>query len=401
MIVATLRMALKEIRRNALRSFLTMLGVVIGVGAVIALVSLGRAATVQVTAEIGKLGKNLLTVSPGVFRRGGQGQTAPPLEIADAEAIVREIPGVGAVSPTAGRSALVVFGNENWRSTVTGADAAYVEIRGYEVAAGRLFNESEASGARAACVIGATVKKELFGRGDAVGAQVRVERVACEVVGVLAEKGQSGMGMDQDDVVVMPLSAFHRRLAGNTDVGAIFVSAAEGRSTTLVKDQLERLMRQRRGIRPGAEDNFSVRDMREIAQAMASATGVLTALLGAIAAVSLLVGGIGIMNIMLVSVTERTREIGLRLAIGALSREVQLQFLTEAVVLSTLGGLVGIVLGLLGSFLGGKAMGMPFVLVPEVLVLAFGFSALVGVVFGFLPARKAARLDPIEALRHE
>jgi putative ABC transport system permease protein len=269
------------------------------------------------------------------------------------------------------------------------------------VAEGRSFSAAELVGGKPACIIGATVRSELFGARDPLGAQIRVGRLTCQLVGVLKAKGQSSIGTDQDDLVVMPLSTFQRRVTGNRDVSTIFVSARDGRPTILVKSQIESLMRQRRRIQPGAADDFRVRDMKEISETVRSATGVLTALLGAIAAVSLLVGGIGIMNIMLVSVTERTREIGIRLAIGARGFEVMLQFLVEAVVLSTLGGVIGTGLGLVGSILATRAMGMPFILIPEIIVVAFVFSAIVGVCFGFLPARKAARLNPIDALRHE
>jgi putative ABC transport system permease protein len=246
-----------------------------------------------------------------------------------------------------------------------------------------------------------TVVRALFGNDDPLGAQIRVDKLSCEVIGVLAEKGQSGMGQDQDDVMILPLAAVQRRLVGNNDVNAIYVSAASASATTKVRERIEALFRERRRIARGAEDDFRVRDMQEIAQTMSAATGTLTALLGAIAAVSLVVGGIGIMNIMLVSVTERTREIGIRLAIGARAREVLLQFLIEAVVLSTIGGLLGIAIGMTGSIFATRALMLPFVILPDILILSFVFSALVGILFGYLPAHKAARLNPIEALRHE
>jgi putative ABC transport system permease protein len=254
---------------------------------------------------------------------------------------------------------------------------------------------------RPLCVVGKTVARALFGSSDPLGSSIRVDKLSCEVVGLLSEKGQSGMGQDQDDVVLLPLRALQRRISGNDDVNAIYVSAQNAQATTRVRSRIESLFRERRRIGAGSEDNFRVRDMQEIAQTMSATTGTLTALLGAIAAVSLVVGGIGIMNIMLVSVTERTREIGIRLAIGARAREVLLQFLIEAVVLSTLGGLLGIAIGLGGSALATRALTLPFVLLPDILLLSFVFSALVGILFGYLPAHKAARLNPIEALRHE
>ncbi|MCC6666222.1 MAG: ABC transporter permease [Polyangiaceae bacterium] len=401
MIHLTLVMALRQIRRNTLRSFLTMLGIVIGVGAVIALVTIGEGATAKVTADIGKLGDNLLIVQPGGFRRSSGFQSANAFTKDDVDAIRRDVPGAEKTAPTAGKQALAVWGNRNWRTSVTGTTAEYLEIRTYTVAEGRTFTEGESSAGQPVCVLGATVRKELFGSDRALGESIRVDKLSCEVIGVLTAKGQSGMGQDQDDVVLVPLRAAQRRLAGNNDVGGIYVTVASGRSTTRVKAQIEELLRERRNIVAGAEDDFNVRDMAEIAQTVSSATGALTALLGAIAAVSLLVGGIGIMNIMLVNVTERTREIGIRLAIGAMAREVLLQFLVEAVVLSTIGGVIGIGAGLLGSWAATRALNVPFVVVPNILVVAFVFSAVIGVLFGYLPARKAARLNPIEALRHE
>jgi len=397
----TLAMALREIRRNVMRSTLTMLGVVIGVAAVIAMVTIGEGATASVTAHIASLGEKLLILSPGADRRMGPGGSADPFEVADAEMITRDIRGVRAVAPSASSSVVAVYGNQNWRTQVQGSTAAFFDVRGYAVAEGRLLSTTDERDARAVCVIGATTKKELYGAERPLGTTLRLGRTACEVVGVLASKGSSAGGMDQDDLVVMPLRTFQQRIAGNRNVSTIYISVKEERSTTLVRQQIEALMRERRGVKPEDEDNFNVRDMQEIAETVTKTTGVLTALLGAIAAVSLLVGGIGIMNIMLVSVTERTREIGTRLAIGALAREVLLQFLIESVVLATLGGLIGIGVGLLGAYLATDALELPLVIAPQIVLLAFCFSALVGVIFGYLPARKAARLNPIEALRHE
>ena len=401
MILATLWMAVREILRNKLRSFLTMLGIVIGVSAVIALVNIGEGATAKVKSDIGKLGDNLLIVSPGAGRRSATYTPAPPLTLEDVAALQREVTGVEHIAPTAGAQQLVVWGNKNHQSAVTGTTNDYLDARGYQVARGRAFLASELTSGRAVCILGTTVRKELFGASDPIGSSIRVGKVSCLVIGELASKGQSGMGQDQDDLVLMPLRTVQRRLIGNPGVNAVFLSAKSAQITASVERQIEVLLRARRRIPPGAEDDFSVRDMQEIAQAMSSATGTLTALLGAIAAVSLLVGGIGIMNIMLVNVTERTREIGIRLAIGALARDVLFQFLVEAVVLSTLGGLIGIALGLGMSWSATRALDLPFLLEPSILVLAFGFSAFVGVLFGFLPARKAALLNPIEALRYE
>ncbi len=403
MMLATILMALREIRRNGMRSLLTMLGVVIGVGAVIALVSVGRGATAKVTEDIGKLGKNLLTVSAGTFSRGGGGAgiNAPPLRIDDANAIRREILGVEAVAAAAASSAQVVYGNSNQRTSITGSDNAFFEVRGYVIDKGRLFSRAELQSGGASCVIGSTVRTNLFQARDPIGATIRVGSIACQVVGLLVSKGQAGMGQDQDDLVVMPMRAVQRRITGNDNIQSIFVAAREGEGTGVVAERVRGLLRQRRHRGPGLDDDFTIRDMAEIAETVTGASTALTALLGAIAAVSLVVGGIGIMNIMLVSVTERTREIGIRLAIGAFGSEVMMQFLLEAIVLSTMGGVIGICLGLVGSYFAANALMLPFVLAPDIVALAFVFSALVGVVFGYLPARKAAQLDPIEALRHE
>ncbi|MEO8179271.1 MAG: ABC transporter permease [Deltaproteobacteria bacterium] len=401
MILASLLMALRELRRNTLRSLLTMLGIVIGVGAVIALTNIGEGATARVKSDIGKLGDNLLIVRPGAQRRSISFTQAPPFKLGDVEAITREVSGVSAVAPTVGSTQLAVWGNQNRQTTIMGSDNAYLDVRGYALSQGRKFASSELSSGSAACLLGATVQREMFGERDALGQSLRVGKISCTVVGVLTAKGESGMGQDQDDMILMPLRTVQRRLLGSTDVSTIFLSARADRSTQSVQQQTESLLRQRRGLLPGQEGDFTVRDMQEIAETMSQATGTLTALLGAIAAVSLLVGGIGIMNIMLVSVTERTREIGVRLAIGALASDVLVQFLLEAVVLSALGGVLGIGLGLGLSWSVTRALDVPFLVQPPILVLAFGFSAVVGVLFGFLPARKAASLNPIEALRHE
>ncbi len=401
MIGNTLLMAFREIRRNTLRSSLTALGIVIGVGAVIALVTLGEGATQKVTADISGMGVNMLTIFPGAERRGPTSGTAAPLTLDDARAIEREVSSVAAVAPSSGRAVLSVYANKNWNTMVTGTTNAYFVVRGIDIARGRTFSDAELQGGMPACVLGTTVEKELFGRQDPLGAQIRVGRVSCLVIGVTVPKGQSTFGMDQDDFILMPLPSFQRRIAGNNNVGAIGVSAIDPAHTTKAKQQISALMRERRRVAPGQADDFSVRDTREIVETLQTVTGVLTALLGAVAAVSLLVGGIGIMNIMLVSVTERTREIGIRLAIGARGREVLLQFLVEAIVLCMIGGIVGMILGLGGAYAIGRAIDLPFTFLPEVVVIAVGFSACVGVAFGFFPARKAARLNPIEALRHE
>jgi len=402
MLWETILLALREIRRSVLRSSLTILGIVIGVAAVITMVTLGKGATAKVTSDIVKLGSNLLQVRPGQgFGPGGRRSTADLFKAADAEAIEREISGLAAVAPSASKGTQAIYGNQNWSTAVTGTTSAFLQTRDWTLDSGSCFTTGDERAGRAVCILGATVRDKLFGKLDPLGATIRLERISFKVIGVLTSKGQSSFGTDQDDLVLIPLRAFQRRIAGNTDVSVIYVSAQDGVSTEKVKQGIERLMRERRHITAGKEYDFNVRDMQEIVSTLTGTTRVLTALLGAVAAVSLLVGGIGIMNIMLVSVTERTREIGTRLAIGALEREVLMQFLVEAVVLSSFGGLVGITLGLAAAALGASVLAVPFVFDPTIVVIAFLFSAAVGVLFGYAPARKAARLDPIEALRHE
>ncbi|HPA14860.1 MAG TPA: ABC transporter permease [Desulfobacterales bacterium] len=398
-----LLLALREIRRNVMRSSLTILGIVIGVSAVITMVTLGGGATEQVSAEISSLGSNLLHVRPGQRGRGpgGTRSTADMFKMGDAEAISREISGLAAVAPVASQAVQAISGNQNWSTAVIGSTNAYLQVRDWPLEDGRRFTNGELRAGKTVCIIGSTVRKELFSNRNPLGDSIRLGKLSCQVVGVLESKGQSGFGSDQDDFVLLPLRAVQRRIAGNTDIGGIYISAQDGISTEKVKKNIERLMRELRRIAPGQDDDFHVNDMQELVSAMTGTTRVLTGLLGAVAAVSLLVGGIGIMNIMLVSVTERTREIGIRLAIGALARDVLMQFLVEAVVLSSFGGVIGIILGLAAAVVGARLLSVPFVLNPGIVAVAFVFSAAVGVVFGYFPARQAARLDPIEALRHE
>jgi len=401
MLFETVRLALQAIQRNALRSFLTALGIVIGVGAVIAMVTIGSGTTAKVTADLAKLGSNLLSVNPGQFGPGRASAEAKAFNSRDIEAMKTQLMGVKAVAPLAQKSTTVIYGSENRVTTVIGTENDYFVAQAWSLQEGRLFLEGELRGGRAACVIGTTMRDKLFGQVDPLQRSIRVGSVSCEVIGLLQRKGQSSFGTDQDDIVLMPIRAFHRRLAGNTDIARIMVSAKDGVETAKVQIDLERILRERRNIARGAEDDFSVHDMKQIAEARTGTATMLTGLLGAVAAVSLLVGGIGIMNIMLVSVTERTREIGIRLAIGALERQVLTQFLVEAVVLSLFGGVVGILLGLGLALIATRTMEVPFVADPTIVLVAFVFSALVGIVFGYFPARRAARLDPIEALRHE
>lgn len=403
MIRETIILAQRAIRRNVLRSALTILGIVIGVGAVITMVTIGAGATAQVTADIAKLGSNLLMVRPGQGFRGpgGTRSSADDFKIADADAILNEVFGLSAVAPAASGGTQAIYGGVNWATSVTGSTNAYLTVRDWTLTSGRPFTPGELRAGKSVCILGATVKNELFGAQDPIGATIRLKTLACQVIGVLGPKGLSGFGRDQDDFILVPLRTFQRRIAGNTDVSVIYVSARDGVSTEKVQADIERLMRERRNIPPGKENDFNVRDMKEIMTTLTGTTRILTALLSAVAAVSLLVGGIGIMNIMLVSVTERTREIGIRMAVGAREREVLLQFLVEAVVLSCFGGLAGVALGLAGAYAGAMVLEVPFVWNPKIVVIAFLFSGAVGVLFGYFPARQAARLDPIEALRHE
>jgi len=396
----TLLLALRAIRRNLMRSFLTILGIVIGVAAVITMVTLGNGATKSVSDQISSMGSNLIMVIPGQrFGPGSEG--APSFKLADTEAIRNQIGSAEAVAPVVNKTATAVYAAENWSTVVTGSSNGYFQAGNWELAAGRTFTEAEERAGKAVCVLGDTVRTKLFGRQNPVGSEIRIKEFACEVIGLLKAKGQSAMGSDQDDTVVMPLRTVQRRLSGSQDVGRLTVSVREGASIDAVKAQLTTLLRERRKIGENEEDDFRVMDTRQLAETLTGTTRILTMLLGAVAAVSLLVGGIGIMNIMLVSVTERTREIGIRLAIGALESEVLLQFLIEAIVLSSLGGLIGIALATAASVALSSLMQIPYLFDPTINLLSFLFSAAIGVVFGYFPARRAARLDPIDALRHE
>ena len=396
----TLLLSLRAITRNVLRSFLTILGVVIGVAAVITMVTLGKGATRSVSDQISSMGSNLLMLRPGQ-RFGPGADVAPNFKLADVEAIRAQITTIDAVAPVASLSVTAVYQARNWSTIVTGSTNDHFRAGNWEIVSGRDFSETEERSGRAVCVIGETVRSNLFGAQNPVGSDIRIKQFSCEVVGLLKAKGQSAMGSDQDDTVVMPLRTVQRRLTGSQDVSRLTVSVREGASIDAAKEQLVLLMRERRNIAENEDDNFRVMDTRQIAETLTGTTRILTMLLGAVAAVSLLVGGIGIMNIMLVSVTERTREIGIRLAIGALEREVLLQFLIEAVVLASLGGLIGLALAAGASMTIARMMGIPYLFDPLTNILSFLFSAAIGVIFGYFPARRAAQLDPIDALRHE
>jgi len=402
MLLSALLLALREIRRNLMRSFLTVLGIVIGVAAVITMVTLGNGATRMVSDQISSLGSNLLMLRPG--QRLGPGRDSagsPNFRKADVEAIRTQVGSLQVVAPTVSRSVTLVAGNNNWSSSINGTTNDYLIAGNWKLAAGREFLDDEERAGKAVCIIGETVRKELFDNRNPLGDEIRVKTFSCQVVGLLASKGQGAMGMDQDDLVLMPLNTVQRRLAGNQDISGMMIALQNGADTPAVMAQIRALLRERRKLAENEADNFNVMDTRQIAETLSGTIRTMTGLLGAVAAVSLLVGGIGIMNIMLVSVTERTREIGIRLAIGALESEVLLQFLIEAVVLSAFGGLVGIVLAFFTCVGLAALMHMPFLFSPSINLLSFFFSAAIGVVFGYMPARRAAQLDPIDALRHE
>jgi len=400
MLLSSISLALRSIRRNILRSFLTILGIVIGVSAVITMVTLGNGATLAVQNQISGLGTNLLQVRPGQRMGPGTGG-APTFKDTYVDAIAQQIGGIYAVAAEGRATATVVAGGRNWSSSVIGSTNEWLKTGNWALATGREFTAEEIRAGSAVCIIGSTVKRELFASVDPLGQLMRVREFSCEIIGVLDSKGQGAFGNDQDDMVLVPLNTLQRRITGSKRINTLLVSMADGSEPERVKASLRQLLRELRKLADGDEDNFNILDTKQLADTLSGTTQVLTMLLGAVAGVSLLVGGIGIMNIMLVSVTERTREIGLRLAIGALEREVLLQFLIEAVVLAALGGLIGIALATMASVILAGVMDVPYVFNVSVNLLSFVFSAGIGVVFGYFPARRAARLDPIEALRHE
>jgi putative ABC transport system permease protein len=402
MLLETMRLALRSVRRNALRSILTLLGIVIGVAAVIAMLTIGSGTTAKVKADIAKLGSNLLVIRPGApAGPGQQSGSSKSFSTKDVAALARDIPNAKAIAAASQKSVKVVYGTESLSAQIIGTDIGYFNARDLGVTQGREFSDSEVRGGSSVCLIGETVRKQFFGAGDPLGTAIRIGRMNCSVIGLLETKGFSQFGQDQDNVALMPLAAFQRRVSGSTDIETIYVAAKEGESTADMQSLVEDILRDTRRITPGKEDDFSVRDLTQIATAMASTTATMTGMLGAVAGISLLVGGIGIMNIMLVSVTERTREIGIRLAIGAQERDILTQFLVEATVLSLIGGLLGIGLGLGLALLASSTMSIPFDPSPSVIAFAVAFSAMIGTVFGFFPALRGARLDPIDALRHE
>ncbi|WP_419808883.1 ABC transporter permease [Sphingomonas sp.] len=402
MIGTTLLLALRSIARHKLRSFLTILGIIIGVGAVVTMVTLGKATTAAVQKQISALGTNILQVRPGQgFGRGGGGPRPPDFKPEDVTAIAAQVAGVTAVAPQASATATGIYEGANWSTTVNGTTDAIWQVQPWPLVKGRTWTPAEEQAGKAVCVIGNTVRKNLFPGIDAVGKRFRIGAVSCDVIGVLTTRGQAGFGGDQDDTVVMPIKAVQRRFTGSRDIRLMLVGVDTRFATSAVQSSMTDLLRERRGITVGKDDDFNIFDTKQISDTLTGTTTLLTSIVAVVAAISLVVGGIGIMNIMLVSVTERTREIGIRLAIGAVAREVLLQFLVEAVALSCLGGLIGLVVaqGVIGIIT--PLIQVPWIFVPEINVVAFAISAVIGVVFGYFPARRAAGLNPIDALRHE
>ena len=399
-----IRVALRALARNKMRTILTMLGIIIGVGAVICTVAIGEGASEQVQQQIQSLGTNMVMVFAGSVNSNGVrmgSQATKTLTADDAYAILAHVPNVAAVSPIAFASVQVVNGNQNWYTRAYGASPEYTQIRNWPVVQGSSFSQRDVDVAANVCVIGHTIVTEIFGDEDPVGKVIRVKSLPFRVLGVLETKGQSPTGEDQDDVMIMPYTTVEKKISGNYWLQLIMVSATSQQVMQQVEDGISALLRQRHHLRTDEDNDFIIRSPNEFAQAAAASSLVMTILLGAIASISLLVGGIGIMNIMLVSVTERTREIGVRMAVGATEEDVQRQFLSEAVVLSSLGGIVGILLGVIGSAIISRILGWSTFVSPSSVVIAAMFSAGVGIFFGYYPARKAARLDPIEALRYE
>jgi len=399
-----LKVAFRALRRNKLRTALTMLGIIIGVGAVIAMVGIGNGAKAQVQARIAALGQNVIMVFSGSVNRGGVytgSGGAGTLTVEDALAIEKEVPGVAAVSPEVRSGAQIMAGNNNWSTSVMGEGVGYLMIRQWDLADGAMFTDADVRTAAKVCVLGKTTADKLFPEEDPVGKTIRIKNVPVKVLGVLKAKGASMFGSDQDDTVIVPYTTGMKRFAGVTMLRSINVQSVTPEQMIEVQNGIAELLRQRHRIQPGRDDDFMLRNQQELAEAMSATTEVMTALLAAIASVSLLVGGIGIMNIMLVSVTERTREIGIRMAVGARGRDILLQFLIEAVALSSTGGILGILGGVGGAKLITMIKQWPTLVSPNSIIVAFAFSAAVGVFFGFYPARKASQLDPIDALRYE
>jgi putative ABC transport system permease protein len=403
-LLAILKIAVRALTRNKMRSLLTMLGIVIGVGAVIATVGLGQGAQQQVQDQIASMGTNMLFISAGSVNKGGirlGGGATKTLVYDDMKAIQQQVPTVSQAAPVSGSSAQIVSDNQNWSTRITGTEPQYFEIRNWDFTKGTNFTQDDVTRAANVVVLGATVQQNLFGNSDPTGATVRIGNMPFQVVGVLQAKGQSGIGQDQDDGVFVPITTLQKKITGQDWLQNIMVSATSQADSYAAQGQITSLLRDRHRIRAGQDDDFSVRNLADVAQLADESSKVMTLLLASIAGVSLIVGGIGIMNIMLVSVTERTREIGIRIAIGATESDVLRQFLSESVVLSLAGGITGILFGIVSSITITKVLGWSILISPAAVGAAVVFSMAVGIFFGFYPARKAALLDPIEALRFE
>ncbi|WP_136513340.1 MULTISPECIES: ABC transporter permease [Geomonas] len=403
----SLLIALRALRVNKMRALLTMLGIIIGIGAVIAMVAIGSGASKMISDQISSIGSNLLLVLPGSVTSGGMRSGAggtQTLTYDDARAIKAECPSVGAVAPSVRGSGQVVYGNQNWSTVLFGVTPDMVHVRDWTIVAGRNITQSDVDGATKNCLIGQTVVDNLFGGTDPMGKIIRIKKIPFTVVGILGRKGQSPQGQDQDDVIYVPLRTAQRKLLGSqfpNVVGSIMVQAKDADVLDKAEEEVTELLNQRHRIGPNREVDYTIRNLSELLAVTEQSSKVMSILLGAVASISLVVGGIGIMNIMLVSVTERTREIGIRIAIGAKKRDIMLQFLTEAVLLTTCGGIIGMLLGVAGARIVASLIGWPTLISVNTIIIAFGFSAGVGVFFGFYPARKAASLNPIDALRYE
>jgi putative ABC transport system permease protein len=404
MLLMAFRIALRALARNKLRSFLTMLGIIIGVGAVIAMVAIGEGAKKRVQEQIASLGTNLLVILPGTVTLGGARTGSggrQTLVASDAKAIMDEIPVVSGASPVVRQVQQVIAGDQNWSTPVQGVAPEFQQIREWQVQEGRFISQADVESTAKVALIGQTVAYNLFGDNDPIGAIIRIKKIPFHVIGILGAKGQSGNGTDQDDVVMVPYTTMMKLVMGVTYIQQIIVAAVSADTTQEANNQIASLLRQRHKIRPGADDDFMIRNLSDIAEAASNSATVMAVLLGSIASVSLLVGGIGIMNIMLVSVTERTREIGIRMAVGARRRDIMLQFIVEAVVMAASGGVIGILVGIGSSNLIKYLAELPTLIRPDIIAISFLVSGTVGIFFGFYPARKAAQLDPIDALRYE
>jgi putative ABC transport system permease protein len=404
LILTIFRVAFKALGRNKMRSILTMLGIIIGVGAVIAMVSIGQGAQQTLANRIASVGSNMLFVTPGSLNSGGVRMglgTTSHLTAEDCQAIERECPAVKYASPLVRTSCSVVYGDQNWFTNVQGYDTHFSEIRLWDVAEGSFFTNEDVATAQRVCVLGKTVADNLFSGADPIGQEIRMRNMPWRVVGVLKAKGQSGMGQDQDDTIIAPYTTVQKKMLGITFVNSIMVSAIAPDASATAQAEITALLRQRHHIAGSEDDDFQVRNLADMAELANNSNQVMTLLLASIALVSLIVGGIGVMNIMLVSVTERTREIGIRMAVGATGGDVQFQFLTEAVVLAIFGGILGVLMGSIASSVISNSLGWPTLISTTAIGAAFSFAAVIGIAAGWYPAHKASRLDPIEALRYE